>query len=262
MRKFIGVATGCLLATIGIGEGTVNAQKSPRTQPATGTFRCEGLPGIPGEPCPGPGTGTDRVRDDGEAYEFLLSSGEGSQLNANGEYYLWLQTGGANRSLVVDLTEKLGAADCEISGCYYQQAWGAPTIHIYDGWLRTNVLAEDGVTELKGGLLALPCGPTARDSRLVITFTNATQTSATKTVTMALRYYAEAFDPSDMVKITRHTRTAFTIEAPTSGAKAVLVGSAVVRGKLSGTRQEGVFNMPFKLNVTVPTAPARTDCIE
>jgi hypothetical protein len=256
MKPAAGVVTGCLLATIVVAGGIVTAQKRPRVLAATGTFRCEA--GLPGEACPG----TDRVRDDNAgAYAFLQSNGEGSQLNDVGEYYLWLQTGGANRSLVVDLGGKVAGADCELSGCYYQGAWGnLPIINIFDGWLRTNVLAEDGVTELNGGLVALPCSGVARDSRLLITFTNASQTNSTKTVTMALRYYADAFPPSNMVKITRHTRTAFTIEAPTGAAQAVLMGSAVVKGKLSGTRQEGVFDMPFKLNVTVADAPAKTGC--
>jgi hypothetical protein len=135
-----------------------------------------------------------------------------------------------------------------------------PTINIYDGWLRTNVLEDDGVTELKGGLLALPCSTAARDSRMLITFTNATNTNSTATVSITLRWYADAFSPSEMVQITRHSRTAFTIEAPDGAAKAVVVGSALVRGRLSGTRQEGVFNMPFKLNVSVPSAPAKTGC--
>lgn len=258
MKSAAGVATWCLLATIVIAGGTVTAQKGPPRNPAaTGTFRCE--TGLPGEPCPGPGT--DRVRDDGAIYAFLQSNGEGSQLNGNGEYYLWLQTGGANRSLVVDLADKVSGADCDLAGCYYQQVWGnLPTINIYDGWLRTNVLEADGVTELKGGLLALPCSPTPRDSRMLITFTNATNTNSTATVSMALRWYEDAFPGSNFVKITRHSRTAFTIEAPAGAAHAVLVGSALVRGKLSGTRQEGVFNMPFKLNVTVPAAPAKTGC--
>lgn len=255
MKTAATVATGCLLAIV--ASATVTAQKGPKTPAATGTFRCE--TGLPGEPCPG----TDRVRDDGAIYAFLQSNGEGSQLNGNGEYYLWLQTGGANRSLIVDLADKTSGADCELTpeGCYYQQAWGnLPTINIYDGWLRTNVLEADGITELRGGLLALPCSPTARDSRMLITFTNATNTNASATVTVALRWYADAFSPSNMVQITRHSRTAFTIEAPDGAAKAVVVGSALVRGKLSGTRQEGVFDTPFKLNVSVPSAPAKTGC--
>jgi hypothetical protein len=117
MKTAATVATGCLLAIV--ASVTVTAQKGPKTPPATGTFRCEA--GLPGEPCPG----TDRVRDDGAIYAFLQSNGEGSQLNGNGEYYLWLQTGGANRSLVVDLADQFGdPADCE-PNCYYQQALGS-----------------------------------------------------------------------------------------------------------------------------------------
>jgi len=249
MIKYLSVSL--LLAGVAATIPAV-AAKPPKNLAATGTFRCDA--GLPGEPCPG--AGTDRVRDDGQGtYDFLLSSGEGSQINDVGEYYLWMQSGGQPRSFVVDLSSQVEGADCD-GNCYYQQAWGTlPTINVADGWLRTNVLAGDGVSELNGGLLALPCNET-RDSRLLITFTN-----ATKTVSSSLRWYADAFSPSNDVKVTRHSRTAFTIEAPDGEAQAVLMGSALNRqGKLSGTRQEGVFDMPFKLQVSVPGAPAKAGC--
>ncbi len=253
MRLTTVTTAACLLALGLAAPATVYAQKA-KAVTATGSFRCTA--GVPDDACVDP----DRVRDDGGgAYSTLLASGEGSQLNSNGEYYLWFQTGGSTRFLTVDLSDQQAAADCD-GNCYYQQAWGTlPAIDIYDGWLRTNVVDAAG-NELKGGLLALPCDGAAHDSRMLITFTNATQSSSTKTVSMTLRWYPDAFDPSNFVKITRHGRTAFTIEAAGGQAKAVLVGAALVRNKLQNSRTEGVFEMPFKLRVTVPGAPAKAGC--
>lgn len=250
------IAAACLLALGLAAPEHLYAQKG-RPLAATGSFRCT-AGDAPDNPCP---AAQDGVRDDGAVYNFLLSSGEGSQLNTNGEYYLWLQSGGEDRRLRVDLSNPQPGQYCETTTCYYQQEWGTfPVIDIYDGWLRTNVVDTAG-NELKGGLTALPCGA-EHDSRMLITFTNATQTDATKTVSMSLRWYSDAFPDSDMVKVTRHSRTAFTIEALEQSAKAVLMGSTLVRGKLQNTRQEGVFDLPFKLQVTVPGAPAKTGCGE
>lgn len=242
----------CLLA-FGLGlPTTVFAQKG-RALAASGAFRCTALVQ---EDCLPP----DRVKDDnGGPYDTLLSSGEGSQLNANGEYYLWFQRGGSTRFLTVDLSDQLPGPGCN-GPCYYQNAWTTlPTIDIHDGWLRTNVVDALG-NELKGGLLALPCEVT-HNSRMLITFTNATDTQAA-TVSMTLRWYPEAFDGSNFVKITRSSRSVFTIEAAEDEAKAVLMGAQLVRGKLQNTRTEGVFDMPFKLQVTVPGAPAKAECGE
>lgn len=247
----------CLLAFALTVPADVYAQKG-RALAATGSFRCTA--GVAGDDCVIP----DRVRDDnGGPYATLSSSGEGSQLNTNGEYYLWFQTGGSTRFLTVDLSEQLAPADCDQNGpCYYQEAWGTtlPTIDIHEGWLRTNVVDALG-NELKGGLLALPCGGGAHNSRMLITFSNATQTQAA-TVSMTLRWYPQAFGPSDYVKITRSSRSVFTIEAPANAATAVLMGAQLVRGKLQNNRTEGVFDMPFKLQVTVPGAPAKAGCGE
>jgi hypothetical protein len=255
MRLITAASAACLFALTLAAPEDVYAQKG-RPVAATGAFRCTA--GVPDDTCP---PVQDNVRDDGAAYAFLLASGEGSQLNTNGEYYLWFQTGGADRRLTVDLSDQIEAGGCE-PNCYYQQAWGTlPEIHIYDGWLRTNVVDSAG-NEVKGGLMAIPCDSLPHDSRMLITFTNATQTSSTKTVSMTLRWYADAFPPSNMVQVTRHNRTTFTIEAPEGSAQAVLNGSAIVRGKLQNTRLEGVFDMPFKLQVTVPAAPAKDGCLE
>ena len=79
---------------------------------------------------------------------------------------------------------------------------------------------------------------------------------------MSLRWYPEAFAPSNFVRISRSSRTVFTIEAESGQATAVLMGAQLVRGKLQNNRTEGVFDMPFKLRVTVPGAPAKTGCGE
>ena len=250
------VAAGLLAATVAGGH-VLLAQKGPKTLAATGTFRCSA--GFPGEPC----AGVDHVRDDGSGPYDELSGGEGSQVNTEGEYYLFLQTGGVPRKLTVDLGAAIGASACQLAGdCYYQTAWSGSEIEFEYGWLRTNVLEPDTVTTLKGGMMALPCA-TPRLSRALITFTNATAASPTGTYSFGLRYFADEFYPSNFVQITRHTRTSFTIEAPEGAATAVLIGNRLIRGKfLADSRQEGVFDMPFKLNVTVPGAPAKAGCGE
>ncbi|MEO7271684.1 MAG: hypothetical protein ABIX28_01320 [Vicinamibacterales bacterium] len=229
---------------------TVHAQKSPRSIPAGAEFRCDNDGVRLG--CPT----TDRVRDDGQPYNFFTpATTEGASLNAEGEFYLNLTPGGANRILNLDFQNEVDPGACDTGPCY-RDAWVNSARSFSDGWLRTNVVTNSGgETELSGGLLAIPCGQ-ARYSRLVITFTDPGPPS----VTWSVRFYNAAFPPSDLVTVTRHTRTSWTIDAP-AGSRAVLVGSALVKGKLQGTRQEGTFAMPFGIRVTAPTAPSAAGCL-
>lgn len=245
--SFLGVLMLILVAS---GTTIASAQKRPRSIPARAEFRCEYLGAQGTMVCPA----TDRIRDDGGDYDFFTpATTEGVSLNSNGELYMNLIPAGAARTMNVDFRDEMGGPVCGTGNCY-RDSWPTSAFAISSGFLRTNVVTDSsGETELSGGLLAIPCDGQARPARLLITFSDPFQS-----VTWSVRFYNAAFPSSDLVSITRYSRTTWTIDAA-AGTKAVLIGSKVVKGKLQGTRPEGTFLMPLLIRVTAD-APSSGLC--
>jgi len=243
-------ARSAAMASIGllmfaVGNLALQAAKPKPDLAAQAYFRCQALSP---EFCM-----TDRVRDDGGAYEYFYpATTEGASINANGEFTLRFIPGDPQngRSIHVDFGAQVGAPTCSPATCY--PGILPASLDVTDGYLRTNVVNNSGA-ELAGGMLGMTCGPTY-NSRLLITIPDAGGY-------WVVRFYQDAFPPSTFVKVTRNSQTTWTIDATASDQpRAVLLWNGDSKGRPAGPGQEGTYEMPFQIQVSVPTAPLMAGC--
>jgi hypothetical protein len=222
-------------------------------------------PGILSFRCPTGATclGTDGIVGDGADYTH--SSTLMAALNSNGEMRVELLS--SARSLTVDFTQAADAAPCLTSGpaCRYWSAWnlgarvfgfqGGPAIDgVVAVLMQTNVVDAAG-NEVANGLLSLPPGGAASNSRFSVSF----QDPDDRDMHWVIRFYPELYAGSNYVKVRRETTCEWTIGAnpvDASGAGAIgglLVHDHRLRGKSGNRVDHGLYVLPFELTFKVPS---------
>ncbi len=205
------------------------------------------------------GTASDRILGDGSVYTgnptlttsfgaFLVTY-SGSNYD---DFYLRLDATQAPGPYVfLDFRDQVGAATCG-SSCRRSEAYDFGTVTVtttlFQGLLvRPLVDATTGLA-ISGGFEGMSLGQTAQ-AGMLLNFPDPFNRKLVWTV----RFNPTDYPGSSPVYVTRAGTNTWTIEAgPTNGAPAWAELVASPSGSVQRQTDEGIFNMPFQITVTVP----------
>lgn len=207
---------------------------------ATATFRCNSL--NPESPCVPEGHFLpDAITGDGMPYTGVgtWDSGSGAFVRAvDGEFSIDLNAG-LGRWVLLDFRQQVAGP----SAPFFRKTFETVALDAFH--LNTNLINPSTGLEAAGGLPVMPIGA-AWPSRIKAGWVD------TYGFLYNIRFNPRDFPGSTHVTVTRVDEKIWTIEASATDVARLVSPGQNTKGKSTGPTDEGLYNMPFKITVTVP----------